>query len=194
MRAKAICGCYRRDEAQDPETFAAGLAAVLSDYPVAIVEYAADPRTGVIKAFPMGLPSVGQVGQFLDEMQARQERINRYAALPKAPRYVGPKLKAEPNLFVPDTAHRYGAMVKRADKEPERARYGSNVCADGVNRNGIFVPLNWYEDPTTTGDDTLAQAARRTFEQACAAGGIDPAGGVSPALLKNLEDHDVVDA
>jgi hypothetical protein len=189
-----ICGCYRRDEAQDPETFAAALAAVLADYPASIVEYAADPRTGVIKAFPMGLPSVGQIGQFLDDTLARQDRINRYAALPKTKLLERPRPKAEPNLFVPDTAHRYGAMVKRADKEPERARYGSNVCADGVNRNGIFVPLNWYEDPTTTGDDTLAQAARRTFEQACAAGGIDPAGGVSPALLKNLEEHDVVDA
>jgi hypothetical protein len=80
-KAKAIAGCYRRDEAHDPETFAAGLAVVLADYPAAIVEYAADPRTGVVSKFPMGLPNVGQIKEFCDAILTRQERINHYARL-----------------------------------------------------------------------------------------------------------------
>jgi len=92
-KARAIAGCYRRDEAHDPETFAAGLAVVLADYPAAIVEYAADPRTGVVSKFPMGLPNVGQIKEFCDGVLSRQERIARYASLGPAKRYEPPPLK-----------------------------------------------------------------------------------------------------
>jgi hypothetical protein len=92
-KARAIAGCYRRDEAHDPETFAAGLAVVLADYPAAIVEYAADPRMGVVSKFPMGLPNVGQIKEFCDGIQARQERIAHYARLGPAKPYEAPPLK-----------------------------------------------------------------------------------------------------
>lgn len=92
-KARAIAGCYRRDEAHDPETFAAGLAVVLADYPAAIVEYAADPRTGVVSKFPMGLPNVGQIKEYCDGILARQERIAHYASLGPPKRYEPPPLK-----------------------------------------------------------------------------------------------------
>jgi hypothetical protein len=92
-KARAISGCYRRDEAHDPETFTAGLAVILADYPAAIVEYAADPRTGVVSKFPMGLPNVGQIKEFCDGILARQERMAHYASLPKAKPYEPPPVK-----------------------------------------------------------------------------------------------------
>jgi hypothetical protein len=79
--AKAIASCYRRDEAHDPEGFVAGLALTFGDYPASIVQYAADPRTGVVSKFPMGLPNVGQIKEFCDAILTRQERINHYARL-----------------------------------------------------------------------------------------------------------------
>jgi hypothetical protein len=85
--AKAISGSYRRDEAHDPETFVAALAIVFGDYPASIVQYAADPRTGVVSKFPMGLPNVGQIKEFCDGIQARQERIAHYARLGPAKPY-----------------------------------------------------------------------------------------------------------
>src|ERR1035441_3176071 len=66
QRAEMIAGCYRRDEAQNPQMFAAALALVLGEYPRAVVEYVADPRTGVITEFPMGLPNIGQIQGFCD--------------------------------------------------------------------------------------------------------------------------------
>lgn len=148
MRAKAIFGSYRRDEAHDPDVFVAALALVLGDFPSTVVDYAADPRTGIITKFPMGLPNVGQIKQFLDDTLAKQERLNHYATLPKPKsiRHDKPPI-SEPNLFVPDTSNRYQAMVKRADAEPERARYGTQRCSDGVTRSGVFVPLDWWEEP-----------------------------------------------
>ena len=80
-QAKLIAGCYRRDEAQNPETFAAALAIVLGDYSAKVVEYATDPRTGVITRYPMGLPNVGQIKEFCDGVVTRQERLERYDGL-----------------------------------------------------------------------------------------------------------------
>jgi hypothetical protein len=69
------------------------LAVVLADYPAAIVEYAADPRTGVVSKFPMGLPNVGQIKEFCDGILARQERIARYASLGPSKPYEPPPIK-----------------------------------------------------------------------------------------------------
>lgn len=77
-KAHAICGCYRRDEAQDPETFAAALAIVLADYPKQIADYAADPRTGVVTKYPMGLPNIGQIKEFCDGVRTRVDRHENY--------------------------------------------------------------------------------------------------------------------
>ena len=61
-----IASCYRRDEAQNPEMFASALALVLGGYPRAVVDFVADPRTGVITEYPMGLPNIGQIQKFCD--------------------------------------------------------------------------------------------------------------------------------
>ena len=90
LRAKAIFGCYRRDEAHDPDMFVAGLTAVLGDYPAAIVDYVADPRTGVLSEFPMGLPNVGQIRQLCDTVARRMEVLARPRAL--AAPYVPPPI------------------------------------------------------------------------------------------------------
>jgi len=91
IRAKAIFGCYRRDEAHDPDTFCAALAAILGDYSRAVVDYAADPRTGVINDFPMGLPNVGQIRGFLDATARRTEVLAQPAR--RAIPFVPPPLK-----------------------------------------------------------------------------------------------------
>ncbi|HEY1490979.1 MAG TPA: hypothetical protein VGF90_08060 [Verrucomicrobiae bacterium] len=56
---------------------------MLADYSVAVVSYVTDPRTGVAKAFPNGLPNVGQIREFCDGVQNRLARLDRYAGLPR---------------------------------------------------------------------------------------------------------------
>jgi hypothetical protein len=146
MHAKAICGCYRRDEAQDPETFAAGLAAVLMDYPADIVRLAADPRTGVVSAFPMGMPNVGQIRQFLEDKLSHRDKLQRLAEMPKPEFTRLPKPSAGPgdlaNVFVPVGTPMYDRFVERAkDADPREYRY------DEKGRAGIFVALGWFHTP-----------------------------------------------
>lgn len=45
--ARQLLGSYRTGEANDPETFGGAVAAVLSLYPLHVVEYVCDPRTGL---------------------------------------------------------------------------------------------------------------------------------------------------
>jgi hypothetical protein len=40
-------GCYRKSEANDPETYVAAIAAVLSEYPADVVQWVTDPRRGI---------------------------------------------------------------------------------------------------------------------------------------------------
>lgn len=144
-----IAACYRRDEAQNPELFADALALVLGDYPADIVRMAVDPRTGVISRFPMGLPNVGQIKEMLDDLVAKQERLARYAALPKpTKRFAADQCVKTANLFVPDNVPRYAKMVEKHQKDGTRGSFfETRACSDGVTRNGIWVPLDWWEEP-----------------------------------------------
>jgi hypothetical protein len=47
LKAGQLFGLYRRADAQDPETYVAGLAALLSEYSREIIDYVCDPRTGL---------------------------------------------------------------------------------------------------------------------------------------------------
>jgi hypothetical protein len=60
---------------------------VLGDYPRTVVDYVADPRTGVITEFPMGLPNIGQIQGFCDRTVKRFELMAkpRAVAVPYVP-------------------------------------------------------------------------------------------------------------
>jgi hypothetical protein len=47
QRAAMMFGCFRKGEANDPETYTAGVAAVLAEYDRDVIEYVTDPRTGL---------------------------------------------------------------------------------------------------------------------------------------------------
>lgn len=144
MHAKAICGCYRRDEAQDPETFAAALAIVLQEYPLEIVRFAADPRTGVVTAFPMGLPNIGQIRQFLQDKLVQHDRLQHLASLPKVERRCLPRPVIGPgdlaNVLVTKDCPIYPRLVERA-KTADAREYRHEA-------NGIRVALGWLDKPT----------------------------------------------
>jgi hypothetical protein len=46
-RAKILFGCYRRGEANDPDTYVAAITAVLAEYDTETIKHVTDPRTGL---------------------------------------------------------------------------------------------------------------------------------------------------
>ena len=61
-RAILLLGCYRKDDAHDPETYTMAVVAILTDYPAEVVEHATDPRTGIARKCKF-LPSVAEVAE-----------------------------------------------------------------------------------------------------------------------------------
>jgi hypothetical protein len=73
QKAKQIFACYRKDEAHDPEMYAAAVAAVLSGYPAFVTDYVADPRTGIASTSKW-LPSVSEIK---DACESKLNRIQQ---------------------------------------------------------------------------------------------------------------------
>lgn len=150
QKAKMIIGSYRRDEATDPEIFLSALVVIFDEYPAAVIDYACDPRTGVINKFQMGLPQVPQIRQFLEDAMAHVAHTQHLARLPKYRRRDPLPLPKVQNLFVPENVAGYALMVELA-KHPsaiacEQTRFETRRCEDGVERLGIWVPRLWWDE------------------------------------------------
>lgn len=59
-RAKILFGCYRRGDANDPETYTAAITAILAEYPEEVIQHVTDPRTGIARRTNW-LPTVAEI-------------------------------------------------------------------------------------------------------------------------------------
>jgi hypothetical protein len=73
-------GCYRKGEANDPETYTMAIAATLAEYPSEVMQHVTDPRTG-LPAKCKWLPSVAEVREACEDhwkyVKARQGLIDK---------------------------------------------------------------------------------------------------------------------
>lgn len=76
-------GCYRRGDANDPDTYVAAIAAMLATYPEDVIQTVTNPTTGLPRKSPF-LPSVSEVAAACDaEMKAEIEEVRRARAIEK---------------------------------------------------------------------------------------------------------------
>lgn len=121
---------------------------VFSDYPASVVEFVADPRTGVIADYPMGLPNVGQIRAVCEATLRRQETLTRFAKMPKYRPYVPPPpSKPKPNLFVPEFSGKYQQMTDFHHKSGGEMSFykKDHAYLNGDTANGIMVPHHWFD-------------------------------------------------
>ena len=150
-------GCYRRGEANDPDTYVAAVAMVLSNYPAEIVRTITDPYSGLPSRKSQtgwsGLPDVADVREACEAEASRCERLNHYAKMPKYARV--PELpdpcrgRQRANLFVPDCNPKFPALVARDEKAATQSPCwieDAHRYSNGEIRRGIMVPLSWFED------------------------------------------------
>lgn len=140
-----LFGCYRRGDANDPDTYVAAIAAILASYDDAdLIREVTDPRTGIsaTEKFASFMPNAGELKIHCDGVARRKANLARLAALP-APDFSRPQL-AKPgprpgdlaNAFVPATHPKYHDLVEWSRDADERLwRVGKSH--DG--RDGIFV-------------------------------------------------------
>lgn len=68
-RARLMFGCYRKGDANDPETYVAAVTAVLAEYPPDVVKRVTDPRTGIPRKMKF-MPNPAEVSEFCDEAKS----------------------------------------------------------------------------------------------------------------------------
>jgi hypothetical protein len=147
QRAALLCGCYRRGDANDPDTYIAAVAAVLAMFDFDIIREATDPRLGISTSekFRAFMPNSGELKAYCDALAERKERLKKLAAIPRpvpsTHRLEAPEAPAGSwaNVHVPEADRRYAKLCEWAAKnEPKFSRYG--VSSDGVP--GIWVALH----------------------------------------------------
>lgn len=156
-----ICGCYRRDEAHDPEMFVSALALIFQEYDREIIEYASDPRTGVITKFPMGLPQVAQIREFMEQALNDRAHRQRYSAQPRYQQNRDPLPKPDRSqLFVADIINGYERMYdKHKQTAGKYSRPDNRMCLfDGMRHAGLWVPVDWWYRRESQGVDAGANA------------------------------------
>lgn len=79
-KAGHLLNLYRKGDAQDPETYVAGLAAVLSEYDPAVVDYVCDPRTGIARRLKW-LPTIAEIADECDIRAAIQKNVDALRAM-----------------------------------------------------------------------------------------------------------------
>lgn len=77
-RALMLLGCYRKGDAEDPDTYATAVAAVLSQYPADVVQRVTDPRTGIAGRSKF-LPTVSEVREACEAASAAADRAAKRA-------------------------------------------------------------------------------------------------------------------
>ena len=65
QRAKLLFGCYRKGDANDPETYTAAVTAILAEYPKEVIRYVTDPRTGIPRKSKF-MPNPAEVSEACD--------------------------------------------------------------------------------------------------------------------------------
>jgi hypothetical protein len=149
--ATFILGQWPRLSIHDPGTYIKSMARILGEYADAVVLACADPASGI--AQHENIPKMAELTAWLRKEAARQDVMARYGALPSATipleRRLPPPafLSLPPNVFVPDDNKDYQRLRERRQTEPpERSRFETRICHDGVRRGGIWVPLGWWRE------------------------------------------------
>lgn len=71
-------GCFRKGDANDPETYTAAVTAVLADYPEEVIEFATHPVTGIARVMKF-LPNPAEVSDFCDAVKRCFDKRERMA-------------------------------------------------------------------------------------------------------------------
>lgn len=166
-RAKILFGCYRRGDANDPDTYVAAVSMVLSKYAVEVIKAVTDPYSGLPSKKKengySGMPDVADVREACDNEATRIARMERYRVLP-APDFTRARLpRPAPapgdlaTVFVPDSNPRFAALVEWAKTaDPRKWKY------DG--RAGIVVSYDTWDQRQVTLRRPIATAEPRPLQ------------------------------
>lgn len=146
-----LFGCYRRGDANDPETYVAAIAAVLARHSADLIREVTDPNTGIqtTEKYMTFMPNAGELKVYCDGVAARKERLQRLGSLPPVD-FSRARLPPPPRqpgdlatIFVPAANPRYQELLewsKTAD--PRKFKFEP--------RPGIWVSYDTWDERQVT--------------------------------------------
>jgi hypothetical protein len=161
-----LFGCYRRGDANDPETYVAAITRVLASFDASLIREVTDPLTGIqtTEKYMTFMPQSGELKVYCDGVAARRDRLQKLGEMgrPDLSRLALPRPEPAPGdkatVFVPASNPRYPQLVEWAKKaDPRLWRY--------EQRPGIWVALHIWDDRQTA-LRTVGNAARAIVEAA----------------------------
>lgn len=171
-----MAACYRKDEAADAEIYMDAIAAVLACYPDRVIEKVTDPRYG-LPCKCQWLPTVKEVKDACEsEMESERAEVRSQRMAADAEAQIAARRAWEASRAKP-----------RPTVEEMKAKYGPNW---GLNSEDTEAARERRQKHL----DSIAKANRVIFERECEAAGIDPARGVSPSLIKLMQEKRASDA
>lgn len=87
-------GCFKKDEAHDPEIFSIALIAVFCQYEELVVRRVSDPTTGISGSFNYGMPNIPDVKHACD-VESSKIALRRNASASPRPRIEESKISRE---------------------------------------------------------------------------------------------------
>lgn len=142
-------GCYRRGDANDPDTYVAAIASVLSRYDLDVIREVTDPFSGIPSRKKengySGLPDVADVKDACEGEASRRARIAELGAVKARPffRLSPPQVPGyRANLLVLKDAPQYAAMVERS-KKPDTSVFDWKF---DEQVRGIWVRADWMSN------------------------------------------------
>jgi hypothetical protein len=165
-RARLLFGQFRKGDANDPQTYTASITAVLSRYPADIMREVTDPRTGLASRLDW-LPTVKEVHDACETI----EQPRRHAA----------QREIELRRQREDLAKFEEARKAAPSLEDLKAKHGPSW--------GLSVAESETPEAQQKRREALERANRVLFDRECAAAGVDPSKGVSPALIALVRDQ-----
>ncbi len=143
--AETMFACYRRDQAANPEIYAAAIGAVLSEYPKLVVDVITDPRTGIQNRCDWP-PTIKEMREACDTEAAKQWRAATATPKPNFNRpYVPPPNfpGCRANVFVRADAPQYPALKAWSESKDADHR---DWKLDEKGRAGIHVSLLIFQN------------------------------------------------
>lgn len=165
-RAQLLAGCYRKDDAADPATYAAAVSAVLAEYAPDIVQRVTDPRSG-LPSRSQWLPTVKEVRDACEDLAWRQQETA--AAV------------AREQQQLRERRQWLASQERRPTLDELKAKHGENW--------GLKADVKAEETARAQRRKSLQIDANRTvFERECAAAGMPANSTVSPGLASLIEE------
>lgn len=154
-RAKLLFGCYRRGDANDPDTYVAAIAAVLCGYDSELIRDVTDPRIGICsdEKFATFPPNVGELKRYCEAKAAHRDHLKRLGS--RRQPISAERLLAAPdprdapdgcwaNVHIPSTNGRYAAIVEWS-KTADRRKWKFGKSSVGVDGIWIAHDVWWRE-------------------------------------------------